>query len=583
MSLYSQLSYSVILNCRLVLQLTSCEYVAHNTPILTPNAIFTPHTTLYFATNTAHVTSHLDTSVFLTQYRNLKDWQKTVHNKLATFNITQNQFPAFFSLNDNIDNILHDSLATLLAAIETQDHPAACQHHNIQKRDLSPESGLFPSFGRALSWLTGTLSADAASYINRNTHNLMKLKQAQLETITVLNHTIQLTRSHSASIQHLQKRLIKLANAFEQKQEHTQGVVLIESFFHSLTLAAQKYQTLVNDEVTSWNLASSNILAPKFFRGDSLQHIMRTIGTPTLTISNIKYLIKSSASISIEACGGHILTHIAIPILEDNPLQLYTIHPIPNPHNGYYDILKTDTVAIAWQNANVFEFNKKSFLNLKVLKRTSIANKPVTPLPMSESCLFSLAKLLPHKCVINHVKHAEPFLNHWKGFLTYFFPKEQPKLATTSCPLKESTVKQLKGAGIVKIPHRCTVRIEDNLYKGLQPKSSKFFNATPHFATLETNFPKTNLSLLPHVEYEQSNDTFDEDMRSLKYASDVLGTFEVNGQHIVIASISMFTVIMVLLILLVINFLIICGPLKSCAHTPPIQIMEVRPASEDIL
>ena len=555
----------------------------HNTPILTPNALFTPHTTLYFASNTAHITSHLDTSVFLTQYRNLKDWQRTVHNKLVTFNITQNQFPAFFSLNDNIDNVLHDSLATLLAAIETQDHPAACQNHVIKKRDLSPESGLFPSFGRALSWLTGTLSADAANYINRNTHNLMKLKQAQLETITVLNHTVQLSRSHSAAIQHLRKRLIKLANSFEQEQEHTQGIVLVESFFHSLTLAAHKFQTLINDEVASWNLASNNILAPKFFRGDSLKHIMRTIGTPSQSIRNIKYLIKASASISIEACGSHIFSHISIPILENNPLNLYTIHPIPDPHNGYYDVLKTDIVAIAWQDAKVFEFNRKSFQNLKVLKRISIANKPVTPIPMSDSCLFSLAKLLPHKCVINHVKQAEPFLNHWRGFLTYFFPKDKPKLATTNCPLKESIVKQLKGAGVVKIPHRCTVRIDDNLYKSLQPRSSKFFNATPHFASLETNFRKTNLSLLPHVDYDQFNDTFDNDMNSLKYASNVLGTFEVNGEHIVIASISMFTVLIVFLILLVIIFLILCGPLKSCAHTPPIQIMEVRPASEDIL
>ena len=558
------------------------EYLSD--PITTPYAIFTPHLRVVFTQNYAYIHSHTDTSVYFTHLEDLIHMQASLASKISNYNITQADFPSFMTLNENLENVLMQTTLDLATALDSLEHFRACRPHDRSKRDLSVNQGILPGVGRALSWLTGTLSQEASNYINTNTHNINKLQKSELALVKVINNTAHTARANSVQLQSLRRKMNDMGNKLQGEQTKSHAVQIITSYYLSFSLTVEELQYNIKEMTREWQYASEGKLLSKALQGTFFDYVSEALDADTKSFPNLKHLVKKIATVSIEACQTHVWQRFSIPLLNRKSLPLFRIHHIPVPHNNSFDVLANQPFAVSWSDDRVFEFSKSEFKSMISLRRFSIAKPPEREIQLKDSCLYALANKLGHQCVFKHVQQTVPYVFFENNYLTYYLGLRAKTIAVHKCLHSDAVPSMLLGSGVIKVPDACTIKINNVVYQNTKPHSDNSLLTKPFFFTMESELKMitTNESLI-HEDYSDSTNNFENDMASLKEASDLLGHFEVPTLHLYVASASIFTITFILFILVIILFLIICGPMGHCVSTPPTQIIKMHQVELDSL
>jgi len=556
------------------------EYVT--SPLTTPLAIFTPLPRLVFTSDTAYVTRHTNIEIFFHHLQDLREMQVSLQNKVTALNITHVNFPTYKIINENLDTLLTETSENLLTSIQSLTMAKQCQQQFRSKRDLIREEGVLPGVGRALSWLTGTLTSDATKFINANTHNIQKLQTAQIATIQVLNNTEHAARSNAIRIQNLRRRFTDMGNRLNKEITVTQSVDLITSLYMNLIMAIQNFQVKVDHMTTQWQAASEGKFTSQHLKGRFYKYLLQHLDSDTLAHLNKKFLIKRLATISIESCHSHVWQHISIPLIGKKSLPLYRIHHTPVQHGSFFDVLTNQAHAVSWSDESVYEFTKEEFDDITALKKISIAKAPTFKAKLTDSCLYALANQLEHKCKMKHVQHIKPFVTFEQNFLTYSV-NSLKTIAVVTCPHATPIPRQLLGAGTILLPYRCRIKLNNVIFENTSPDHEKAFDMEPLFFKLDkmSQTIVTNSSWI-HEQYVDDSSNFDKDMAMLQGASNTLASFDIPHEYVFAGHLTMATITLILVILVIILFLIVCGPLRKLGQ-PPIQVVQMRTMSRDQL
>lgn len=506
--------------------------------------------------------------------------QVSLQNKVTALNVTQVNFPTYKVINENLGTLLTEISENLLTSVQGLATAKQCQQKSRSKRDLIREEGVLPGVGRALAWLTGTLTSDATRFINANTHNIKKLQSAQISTIHVLNNTAHAARSNAIQIQNLRRRFTEMGGRMTKEITVSQSVDLITSMYMNLGMAIENFQVKVDQMTAQWQAASEGKITSQHLKGRFYKYLLHHLDPETLSHINIKFLIKSVAAISIESCHSHVWQHISIPLFGKQSLPLYRIHHIPVQHGSSFDVLTNQAHAVSWSDESVYEFTKEEFDDITSLNQISIAKAPTFKAKLMDSCLYALANHLEHKCKMKHVTNTKPFVTFQQNFLTYSV-NSLKTIAVVTCPHATPIPRQLLGAGTILLPYRCRIKLNNVVFENTSPDHEKAFDMEPVFFQLDdpSQTIATNSSWI-HEQYVDDSNNFDKDMAMLRVASETLGTFDIPHENIFAASLTMASITLILAILIIILFLIVCGPLRKCGQ-PPLQVVQMRTMSKD--
>ena len=560
------------------------KYPHKSQPVLTTYANFVPLKPLVLTQNHAYVHQHTDTTVYFTQLNKLKEWQGMLESKVFNFTITWNDFPSFTTLSQNLDNIIRESSLTLISGIEALDHHPTCVPNTRVKRDLIRDQGILPGVGRALAWLTGTLTSDASSYINANIHNINKLQQSQIASLKVVNHTAHVAHDNAVQLRHLREKLNELGNKLNSDASKSHSIQLITSYYLSFTLVCEQMQIQIRDMVSQWTQATDGKLAPQALQGYFFENIAASLDENTLGYNNLKLILKKLARTKINACQRHVWLQITLPLLDKDSLQFFRVHDVPVTHNGSHDLLMNQAHAVAWSDTAVFEFTKYEFNKIVSTHSLSLSKPPTVLLQLHDSCLYALANNLTHRCALKHTSKVKSYVSLENNFLSYYFDSSETKVGIFKCTHDDPSPKQLVGSSVIYLPNNCKAKIDNTVFENTHHWAEHPFMSRPIFLKLDKALTTSisNASFF-HEDYIDQDNSFNKDMESLQVASDLLGHFEIPTDHVVIFSMSLMLSTLILLILVIVIFLIICGPLKRCAPAPPVQVIQMRNVDKESL
>ena len=147
-----------------------------NIPITTPFAILIPHTEITLQTGTATVMYTVDAKMYFDQLLSLSHIYLDLIQKANELGADKVNWPQVHSVANHTYSFIENAATDLLNALEALPHSEECHMSLREKRDINvvSEHGIFPTVGRCFSWLTGTLTSDAAQYINLNYNNTEK-------------------------------------------------------------------------------------------------------------------------------------------------------------------------------------------------------------------------------------------------------------------------------------------------------------------------------------------------------------------------------------------------------------------------
>ena len=538
-------------------------------PILTPYATFTPHKPLAITRKTAYIAQHTDTSTYIRHLQELNYLHEAVSQKIAIMNLTKDDFPAYHVLSKQAHNTIERSAVTLMDALQSLSHEDHCLpqvKRSKREVDLVRHQGLFPGLGRALGWLTGTLTSDAASYINKNFHNLNRLKDVQTHMIKVINNTAIIGKKNSEQIYSLKMQLAKMGNALQQQITKTQAVNYAVTTIQQLLTSAQAFHDMVDDLVYGWQFSSTGVLGQKTLDNHLWSFIWEALDAPTKAYKDIRHIVKHASRISLEACHVHTFLHINIPLLSSDKHTAYKTSVFPVFHNTHYVILESYAHLVMWDQEKSYEYTEKEVNACKELKHLLICNPPQSIMPLKDSCMFSLARNLSKKCKVVPTFKVENKFMFTDNYLTYFIKVNESQLITEVCSGGHSRTSEIKNAGTIKVPHKCRLLIDGLMYENKLTHNYHTVNKTPTF--FEPNFkfkiPVQRMYTTPSPDTGDANAIFKENQKNLEVASDILGNFEIAPDHIIIASISFTSMLVLVTLAIVVLYCIVCGPMAGC-------------------
>ena len=539
---------------------------------------------LVIAHANAYITSHLDVSIYFVHLQDLITFKLHLENRVKALNLTQLALPSFITTSDNLDTILHSIANTLLSGLNALDHNPSCRENTRPKRELLPEQGLLPGIGRTLAWLTGTLTSDAARYINANSRNLRKLQEAQLASVKVLNHTEHAVRANSVQLQSLNRKLVHLGNKLIGDYTETHAAQLVLAYYQSFTLTLSNFQNKIDILTEEWRFATDGLLSHHLLHGPFYDHITGILDSNTLSYHNLRTIIKGTSVTSVTACRMHVYLHIAVPLLIKKPLPFYRVFLVPVPHDDSFDFLSPAPHAIAWSEEKSYQFSAKEFTNIFFTKRLAITRPPASITPLQKSCLYALTKNMQHECQLKHSPRADSYLSFINNYLAYSFELSAKLTGLFKCPHSDPVPYPLKGTSVIYVPFRCKIKVGNVVYENTKFHSTNVFLAKPTFATLHNLAPVlvSNSSFL-HDNSTLSNEQYNEDMASLLVASDLLGTFEIPTEHFLISTVSLMLSFFVLFVLVIVLYLIVCGPLRRCQAKPHVQVIRMETVDKNSL
>ena len=535
-------------------------------PVSNPYAAFIPHKKVYITNSYTHIIKHTDIAPIINNIMNLTVSHINIVNQAHQANLTEQEITTFSS---HTYEAIEDLAKHLKDGIDTLYHPPDCHIHPRAKRDTDviQPTGIFPQVGRLLSWLTGALTTDAAAVINRNSKNLHMLRQAQTEAIKVINHTAIYTHRNTLHIQALEHKLQTLSQHLSLQIEATENKVIIANMFSDLKLSVEQLHRSIEGLTTEWHWALNGKLGPQAFRHGLFNTIQKTLDPTTANIHNIRYIIKRSAELTIEACTSHIYTKIKIPLLKHTPLPTYKVHTNPVWHIDHYERISTNTATLAWTQQQTYEFTHTERAQCIELKSSLICKSPRVKLPLKHSCIFNIFHNTLHTTeVCNVTKMATPGVTiiQDNNFIIYAIPHNQSQLLNHKCSGEPLTVKEITGSGIVHIKEHCKIAIGNTTFSSnMKPF---IFNSQPVIINHITNMS------IKHHTFTDNNlnestpiDTIIEDMDSLNVASELLGQFEINPDIIIIASgVSSILLVTAFILIIILYIQVGCPQCPGC-------------------
>ena len=549
-------------------------FVQGKNPIITPYAAFTPHKPLAITRKTAYVAQHTDITAYILHMQELNFLQESVHEKIVLLNLTKDDFPAYHVLTKQVHATVEKSAVTLMNALQSLSHEDSCLDQVKRPKrevDLVRYQGIFPGVGRALSWLTGTLTSEAAAYINKNAHNINMLKNSQIHMIKVVNNTAVVAKKNKDQIYALKMQLAKMGNALQQQISKIQAVNYAITTVQQLLVSSQAFHDIVNDLVYSWQFSSTGVLGQKTLDEDLWKFIWEALDAPTKAYKDIKHIVKHASDISLEACHVHTFLYINIPLLSMDKHTAYKTSVFPVFHDAHYVILDSFAHLVMWDNEKSYEYTEDEAKKCKELKNVLICNPPQNILPLTNSCMFSLAKNLSKKCKVVPTVEVENKFEFQDNFLTYFVKHNSSQLITEVCPGGHSRTSEIMNSGIIKLPHKCKLLVNGLMYENkLSHNTYQTYNRTPTFFApiFQFKIPPQTTYTTPSPDTGRADAVFEEGQQNLAIASDILGNFEIAPDHLVIASISFTTMLVLALVAIIVLYCIVCGPMAGCIRCP---------------
>ena len=540
-------------------------------PISSTYASFIPFQKIYVVNDHTNIIKHTNIAPLINNMLNLTSIHKSILEQAKQANI---------SLTDiaTVSTHTHDSIETLAGditnAIHSLHHPVECITNVRKKRytQVIQPTGIFPQVGHLWSWLTGSLDSRAASVINRNSRDLLIIKQSQAKSLQVLNHTLIQSHKNTQQLNSLKFKIQTLGKHLSTKIQSVENKIIISNMFNDLMFTIKQLHRSVDEMTTEWHWASIGKMGPKAFKHGLFSTIHNSLDPITRSIHNIRQIIKQSAKLTVEACASHIYIKITIPLLDTPPLTAYKIHTNPIWHKDHYEQLTTNTAVLAWTQQKSYQFTQYEINQCTTLKTLNICKPPQVTLPLKHSCLFNLlhnTQHSTHTCKVRKVSSPPMSITQQGNFIVYTIPNNQSQLLNIKCRMEKLRVKQIKESGIIHIKDNCKIAIGNFTFSNNH--QTYIFNTRPIRITTNTNISIKHNSFAYN---DQTNDTtllsIDNDIKTLQVASDILGRFEINPDIIIVAS-GVSTIILLCFIILVIILYthICCSPFSFKCNKKP--------------
>ena len=252
---------------------------------------FIPHTPMVLINEYSFITHHTDAKIHFAHLQHLTILYDQItinlHSIKHELNVGQR---ATLRL---IAKIIQDTAENMLDYIDMLPQALECQAHTPTRAKRAAEfinRGVFPSLGNALSWLTGTLDASAAKYINLNTDNLNRLKDAQSYLSSAVNHTAEIAVRNENKLNKMRNTLKDLSKILQANISDLDKQLLTDEWIGGLLTAAKEARRTASLETQMWIQAVQGTVYPGALRGSFWKEIKAIIGRQAKAFTNLRYI-----------------------------------------------------------------------------------------------------------------------------------------------------------------------------------------------------------------------------------------------------------------------------------------------------
>ena len=556
---------------RLVFGVVSGERAKEGKIRITELAGFIPHIPTVLVNEYTFITHHTDVKVHFTHLHHLTILYDQISINLHNINyeINLGQRAAL----DLVGKTIQDTAENMLEYIDMLPQALECQVHTPTRAKRSTtfvDTGIFPSIGRALSWLSGTLDSSAARYINSNTDNLNKLKDAQSYLYSAVNNTAELASRNEEKLKKLRNTLKDLSKILQANISEQDKKLVTDEWISGLLNAAKEARRTASLEVQMWTEAVRGKVFPGTLVGAFWKDIKTTIGRNTKGFSNLRYIMSQTTKVTIHACKSNIYVDFAVPQLTGEKMTSYEVIPFLIEKSGQFAQLKRVPARIAWDEQYTYTYTHKELKKCKHLKTFSVCERPAKIESIHRSCLYRIANNLDiHPFCSLEVVEQETSIIHLGHYIKYNLFMDK-KIALTKCPHTQMFQKELVKSGIITIPNKCRVRIDGVTYQNTDLiDSGRVFENRPRIYTPYIGNDTHTYNYTKLLDSKEETTRNDKNMirDNLQSARAKLGSFEYHKDHLVpVATGTMVVVILVVLGLIVIT-LYVCG-CPSCRRKP---------------
>ena len=417
-----------------------------------------------------------------------------VNTEIMKFNISK-EYPGYNVLVEQSHTIIEKAAINLLNSVESLPHNEACLASTRRKREfkLYQPRGLLPGLGRALAFISGTLTSDASNYINMNSHNINLIKNSEQNIVAVLNNTAITSNLNSNKILDLKIRLANISTMLANDLSKSKRVELGISMIQELILSAQSYKDMIDQFIRELNDASNGILSVNSLRGSFWSFIKKSLDPQTANYKNLKYIIKQSTKVDVVACHTHVWSVLKVPLLSQKMRKSYKIVPYPVLHKDHFEILQSPPTMVTFDDERSYEYELEEMNKCIDLKKMLICSKPREIKLLKDSCIFSLYKNTTNKCKVIPSPAPEDKYVFEDGYLTYSLKINSTQLLNLVCPNNKAQTTEIKNIGTILLPHKCQIFVDNFVFESSDPTTLKIFNDTPSFF-----LPKINI-VIPHA------------------------------------------------------------------------------------
>ena len=188
---------------------------------------------------------------------------------------------------------------------------------------------------------------------------------------------------------------------------------------------------------------------------------------------------------------------------------------------------------------------------------------------LKDSCIFSLYKNTTNRCKVVPSKAPEDKYVFEDGYLTYSLKTNSTHLLNLICPNKKAQTTEIKNIGTILLPHKCKAFVNNYAFESSNPTTLKIFNDTPSFF-----LPKVNI-IVPHaynysfqMNLDVTKNQFKMDQEKLKITSKILGNFEIAPDHVVLATLSFTSLLLLVIFCLIFLYCFVCNTGQICPRCP---------------
>ena len=530
-------------------------------PFTTPFAVMTPHSEIVLQQSTATVMYAVDASIYFEQLLALSNIFLNLTQKANDLGANSTSWPQLHSVANHTYSFIENAATDLLNALEALPHSEECHLFVREKRDINvvSEQGIFPAVGRCMAWLTGTMTSDAAHYINLNYNNIEKITKSQRKMLKIVNHTSILTYENKVKIDRIKIKINKLEVEMRKETDREQLIDKLILTLQDLALSVAEVNTRIQEFISFFQYAAYHKIDQSLFIGPLWPQVVEALDPTTRNIHNLKHFVMKGSTIKIEGCITHVKISLAIPTVRPKKIMLYKVHRIPSYRVNHYQFLAHYPQYIAWNELNVLEYNDNEVNSCKQLEFYKICKQPKVIEKLKANCLYSLIKDLTPKCSYRSSQNESLFLSFDSEYLTYYVPQYVRKVANLKCETDDMSKTQiLQAGGTIFVPPGCIIYIDHLSFESPIFEPHKILNYKPRFFKPDLHVlqrhPIVFTTVKPSLSTDEIDLQFEQDSEQLVFTSQILGEIKFEPDHFIYATMTMSVFLMILMILVIILF-----------------------------